>query len=106
MEVFLDVAPMGTVSGAPKIRSMKIIHEYERGEPRGLYAGSFGFIDVRGNVEMVVGLRSLMRQGNELTIQAGAGIVYDSIPENEYRETVLKMQVGLKTIQPFLKQRP
>ena len=104
LEVLLDVAPMGTVSGAPKIRSMKIIHEQERGEPRGLYAASVGFIDARGDLEMVVGLRSLMRQRNELTIQAGAGIVYDSIPEKEYQETVMKMQVGLKTIEPFLSQ--
>ena len=102
LEVLLDVTPMGTVSGAPKIRSMQIIHEQERGEPRGLYAGSFGFVDARGGIEMVVGLRSLMRQRDIMTIQAGAGIVYDSIPSKEQLETLMKKQVPLKTAHPFL----
>ncbi len=102
LDVLLDVTPMGTVSGAPKIRSMQIIHDYEQGETRGLYAGSFGFFDVRGDVEMVVGLRSLMRQKHQLMIQAGAGIVYDSIPKKEYAETVMKMQTGIRTVEPFL----
>lgn len=101
IEALLMTAPMGTVSGAPKIRSMQIIDDYED-FPRGKYAGGIGFIDVRGNVKVTMGLRSIMRTRGELTIQAGAGIVMDSIPSAEYEETENKLQVPLKTIEPFL----
>jgi len=97
----LSIAPMGTVSGAPKVRSMQIIHKNEDGEPRGLYAGSFGFVDMRGDLEAVVGLRSLMRYGNRLVVQAGAGIVFDSDDEKEYLETEHKMRIAMETLQPF-----
>lgn len=102
LRALLAIAPMGTVSGAPKVRSMQIIKEMEEGQTRGLYAGSFGFVDMRGGLEAVVGLRSLMRNGDELTMQAGAGIVYDSDAEAEYRETEQKMRVVKETVEPFL----
>ncbi|KKW41251.1 hypothetical protein A2454_04865 [Candidatus Peribacteria bacterium RIFOXYC2_FULL_55_14] len=102
LSALLAIAPMGTVSGAPKVRSMQIIHENEDGEPRGLYAGSFGFVDMRGDLEAVVGLRSLMRYGRKLVVQAGAGIVYDSDEEKEYQETVQKMQSALQALEHFL----
>lgn len=95
------VAPMGTVSGAPKVRSVQIIHDVER-QARGLYAGSIGFVDMRGNLGAVVGLRAIQRQGTTLIIQAGAGIVLDSIPTEEYRETVKKMHTTSEVITPFL----
>jgi len=104
LRALLAVAPMGTVSGAPKVRSMQLIDEYEEGDPRGLYAGSFGFVDVRGNLEAVVGLRSIMRYVDELIIQAGAGIVFDSDPEKEFIETGMKMKVPKAAIAPFLQQ--
>ncbi|PIR50886.1 hypothetical protein COU78_04285 [Candidatus Peregrinibacteria bacterium CG10_big_fil_rev_8_21_14_0_10_49_24] len=103
LQALLAIAPMGTVSGAPKVRSMQIIREKEGGEARGLYAGSFGFVDMRGGLEAVVGLRSLMRTRDELTMQAGAGIVYDSDDAAEYRETEQKMRVVKETVEPFLR---
>jgi para-aminobenzoate synthetase len=102
LQALLAIAPMGTVSGAPKVRSMQIINEMEDGQTRGLYAGSFGFVDMRGGLEAVVGLRSLMRNGDELSVQAGAGIVYDSDEQAEYRETELKKRVAKETLTPFL----
>lgn len=102
LRALLTIAPMGTVSGAPKVRAMQIIYEYEDREPRGLYASSIGFIDVRGNMKAVMGLRSVMRHGSDLAVQAGAGIVMDSDPAAEYDETENKMKVPLKTLQPFL----
>lgn len=104
LKALLTIAPMGTTTGAPKIRSMQIIHKHEHAEPRGLYAGSVCFADVRGDLEAVVGLRSIMRYGLTVKIQAGAGIVMDSDPESEFQETENKMKVALKTIEPFLKK--
>lgn len=101
-QALLDIAPMGTVSGAPKVRSMQFIRAFEQGDARGLYAGSFGFVDMRGNLEAVVGLRSVMRYGQTLVTQAGAGIVFDSVPEREYEETVQKMRAARGAIEPFL----
>ena len=105
IEALLALAPMGTVSGAPKIRSMNIIGQYEL-LPRGLYAADIGFIDVRGNVKATMGLRSLMRYDSELTLQAGAGIVMDSNPESELEETENKLKIPQQTIEPFLKKFP
>lgn len=102
LSALLAIAPMGTVSGAPKVRSMKIIHENEDEEPRGQYAGSFGFVDMRGGLEAVVGLRSIMRYGQKIVVQAGAGIVYDSDDEREYLETVNKMKAALGALESFL----
>ncbi|MSR87380.1 hypothetical protein EXS70_04400 [Candidatus Peribacteria bacterium] len=104
IRALLEVTPMGTGSGAPKIRSMKIIKKHEL-LPRGLYASSPGFVDVRGNVKATMGLRSLMRYRKELTIQAGAGIVMDSDPKKELQETEQKMLIPLKTIEPFFCER-
>jgi len=102
LQMLLSVFPMGTVSGAPKVRSMQVIAEYEDA-PRGLYAGSIGFLDLTGNLHAVVGLRSLMRVDDDLKVQAGAGIVYDSDPALEYDETRNKMKVAHNVIRPFLK---
>lgn len=102
LRALLAISPMGTVSGAPKVRSMQIIHEYEDEIPRGLYASSIGIIDVRGNMKAVMGLRSLMRYGSRLVVQSGAGIVMDSDPVAECEETENKMKVPLVTLQPFL----
>lgn len=106
LRALLTIAPMGTTTGAPKIRSMQIIHEHEDADSRGLYAGSICFADVRGDLEAVVGLRSIMRYGSMVKIQAGAGIVMDSDPESEFQETEDKMKVPLKTIEPFLQKTP
>ena len=89
--------PAGTVSGAPKVRAMEIIDEVERTR-RGPYAGAVGYIDFTGNMDTCIALRTLVMQGQTAYVQAGAGIVLDSIPENEYHETLNKAKGLLKAI--------
>ena len=81
--------PAGTVSGAPKIRAMEIISELEE-EKRGVYAGGIGYFGASGDMDICIALRTAIIKDKQIYIQAGAGIVYDSIPENEYDETVNK----------------
>jgi anthranilate synthase component 1 len=89
--------PAGTVSGAPKVRAMQIIDELEP-HRRGPYAGAVGYIDFTGNMDTCIALRTLVMQGGKAYIQAGAGIVADSVPESEYQETASKAQGLLKAI--------
>ena len=86
--------PAGTVSGAPKIRAMEIIEELEP-ERRGPYAGSVGYFGFSGNMDFCITIRTFIMQGNDLWIQAGAGIVADSDPHREFEETVSK-SMGLR----------
>ncbi|MCC6582050.1 MAG: chorismate-binding protein, partial [Phycisphaeraceae bacterium] len=85
--------PVGTVSGAPKVRAMQIIDELEPTR-RGPYAGAVGYADFTGNMDMAIALRTMVvmpssQQGRWVVhVQAGAGIVADSVPESEHRETV------------------
>jgi anthranilate synthase component 1 len=81
--------PAGTVSGAPKIRSMQIISELENA-PRGPYAGAVGYFAFDGSMDTCITIRTLLMQGQTITVQAGAGIVADSNPEREYQETLNK----------------
>jgi anthranilate synthase component 1 len=81
--------PAGTVSGAPKIRAMQIIRDLE-GDARGPYAGVVGYFAYDGSSDTCITIRTLVMQGRNISIQAGAGIVADSIPENEYQETLNK----------------
>ena len=90
--------PAGTVSGAPKVRAMEIIDEFER-HRRGPYAGAVGYVDFTGNMDTCIALRTLVMQGQTVYIQAGAGIVADSVPENEYLETLSKAMGLLKAIE-------
>ena len=83
--------PAGTVSGAPKIRAISVIDRLEK-EKRGFYAGVIGYLEPGGNLNTCITIRSGMKKGDILTIQAGAGIVYDSIPEKEYIETSDKLK--------------
>ena len=89
--------PAGTVSGAPKVRAMEIIDELEK-HRRGPYAGAVGYIDFTGNMDTCIALRTLVLQEKTAYVQAGAGIVADSVPEMEYRETLNKAQGLLKAI--------
>lgn len=89
--------PAGTVSGAPKVRAMQIIDETER-HRRGPYAGAVGYIDYTGNMDTCIALRTLVLQGQTAYIQAGAGIVADSVPEAEYQETLNKAKGLLKAV--------
>jgi len=77
--------PAGTVTGAPKIRAMQLINEYEN-LIRNVYAGAVGYIDFSGNLDMCIAIRTLFSKGSKIYWQAGAGIVADSIPENEFYE--------------------
>jgi anthranilate synthase component 1 len=90
--------PAGTVSGAPKVRAMQIIDELEH-HRRGPYAGAVGYIDFTGNMDTCIALRTFVMQGATTYVQAGAGIVADSVPENEYQETLNKARGLLKAIE-------
>ncbi|MEC9189824.1 MAG: chorismate-binding protein, partial [Planctomycetota bacterium] len=90
--------PAGTVSGAPKVRAMEIIDELEPTR-RGPYAGAVGYVDFSGNMDTCIALRTLVVQGNKAYVQAGAGIVADSVPELEYRETMNKARGLLRAIE-------
>ena len=83
--------PAGTLSGAPKIRAMQIIDELEP-KARGLYGGALGYIDLGGNLDFCIAIRTLVMRSGKATLQAGAGIVADSDPAYEERETVAKAQ--------------
>jgi len=83
--------PAGTVSGAPKIRAMEIIEEIEP-EKRGPYAGAVGYFSLQGNMDFCITIRTFFIKGDKLYIQAGAGIVADSVPEREYKETENKVK--------------
>ncbi|MEY3175127.1 MAG: Anthranilate synthase component 1 [Planctomycetota bacterium] len=89
--------PAGTVSGAPKVRAMEIIDEIEP-HKRGPYGGAVGYFDFCGNMDTCIALRTLVIREGRIDIQAGAGIVADSIPEMEYRETLNKARGLLKAI--------
>ena len=90
--------PAGTVSGAPKIRAMEIIDELEP-EKRGPYAGGVGYVDFSGNLDMCIAIRTIVLKGNRAHVQAGAGIVADSVPEREYQETVNKAKALFRAIE-------
>jgi anthranilate synthase component 1 len=90
--------PAGTVSGAPKVRAMEIIDELEP-HRRGPYAGAVGYVDFSGNMDTCIALRTMVILGQTVYIQAGAGIVYDSVPEREYEETLNKALALLRTIE-------
>lgn len=90
--------PAGTVSGAPKVRAMEIIDEIEPTR-RGPYAGAVGYIDFAGNMDTCIALRTVVIHNGKAYIQAGAGIVADSVPETEYQETLNKAQGLLKAIE-------
>jgi anthranilate synthase component I len=90
--------PAGTVSGAPKVRAMEIIDELEP-HRRGPYAGAVGYIDYHGNMDTCIALRTIVFQDGTAYVQAGAGIVADSVPASEYQETLNKARGILKAIE-------
>jgi anthranilate synthase component 1 len=88
-DAFFSCFPAGTLSGAPKIRAMEIIDELETVK-RGLYGGSLGYIDFNGRMDTCIVIRTIVYHDGKALIQAGAGIVADSVPSREYQETVDK----------------
>ena len=92
------VLPAGTLSGAPKIRACEIIEELEKC-PRGIYGGALGYIDFSGSLDTCIAIRMAVREGNKVSVQAGGGIVADSIPENEYEESYNKALAVMNAVQ-------
>ena len=90
--------PAGTVSGAPKVRAMEIIAELEQ-RSRGVYAGLVGYIGFDGSMDTCIAIRTMVMRGNVVTVQAGAGIVADSIPSSEYDETMNKARGLIKAVE-------
>ena len=97
IDVFRATFPAGTVSGAPKIRAMEIIDELEPVK-RGIYAGAVGYLSWNGNMDTAIAIRTAVIKDDTLHIQAGAGIVADSVPENEWKETMNKGRAIFKAV--------
>ncbi len=89
VDAIAAVLPAGTLSGAPKIRACEIIHELE-GSRRGIYGGAIGYIDFTGNMDTCIAIRLAFQKNGRVYVRSGAGIVADSVPENEYRECINK----------------
>lgn len=95
LDVLTSCLPAGTVSGAPKIRAMQIINELEPFK-RGVYSGAIGYISINGNMDLAIAIRTMIVKDNVAYVQAGAGIVYDSVAESEYVETLNKLKALLE----------
>ncbi len=97
MDVLRAALPAGTLSGAPKIRAMEIIDEYET-EKRGIYGGAVGYISWNGNMDTAIAIRTAVIKGGKLYVQAGAGVVADSVPALEWKETMNKARAIFKAV--------
>jgi len=97
MDVLRATFPAGTVSCAPKIRAMEIIDEMEPVK-RGIYSGAVGYLSWNGNMDTAIAIRTAVIKDKQLSIQAGAGIVYDSVPENEWAETMSKARAIFRAV--------
>jgi anthranilate synthase component 1 len=97
LDLVSSFLPAGTLSGAPKIRAMEIIDELESLR-RGLYGGATGYIDFGGNMDFCITIRTMIKKGNLVYLQAGAGIVADSVPKYEYKECCNKVMALAKTL--------
>jgi anthranilate synthase component 1 len=98
LDALVSCFPAGTVSGAPKVRAMQIIHDLEP-SGRGLYAGAVGYLDFAGNLDFCIAIRTVIMSGGTAYVQAGAGIVMDSNPTAEYEETRDKAQALLRALE-------
>jgi anthranilate synthase component 1 len=97
MDVLRAALPAGTLSGAPKIRAMEIIDEFET-EKRGIYGGAVGYISWNGNMDTAIAIRTAVIKDNKLYVQAGAGVVADSVPALEWKETMNKARAIFKAV--------
>lgn len=97
LDLVASFLPAGTLSGAPKIRAMEIIDELETTR-RGLYGGATGYISFDGAMDFCITIRTMIKKDNKVYLQAGAGIVLDSVPENEYNECCNKVMALAKTL--------
>jgi anthranilate synthase component 1 len=96
-DVLRAAFPAGTVSGAPKVRAMQIISDLEAFR-RGIYAGAVGYFDPQGSMDFCIAIRTIVMTGNEAMIQAGAGIVADSVPEREWEEILSKARILFRAV--------
>ncbi|MCB1061680.1 MAG: chorismate-binding protein, partial [Verrucomicrobiae bacterium] len=96
-DVMRATFPAGTVSGSPKVRAMQVINELEKSK-RGAYAGAVGYFGFDGNHDSCIALRTVVLKDDKAYVQAGAGVVADSIPTNEYVETVNKAKGMMRAI--------
>jgi anthranilate synthase component 1 len=101
MDVLKATFPAGTVSGAAKVRAMEIIDELEPSK-RGIYAGAVGYLGFNGDMDLAIALRTAVVKDNTLYVQAGAGIVADSVPDNEWTETQNKARAVLRAAEMVL----
>jgi para-aminobenzoate synthetase component 1 len=103
-DVIRAVFPGGTITGAPKVRTLEIIEELEPVH-RGIYTGSIGWIDFNGDMEMNIVIRTLLAHEGKAHVQAGAGIVIDSVPANEYQESLKKAEALWKAFEQSTKKK-
>ncbi|WP_440897841.1 anthranilate synthase component I [Amphibacillus sp. Q70] len=98
IDALLSLLPAGTVSGAPKVKSMQIINQLEDVK-RGVYAGAVGYINMNGDLDLAIAIRTMVLKDKRAYVQAGAGIVHDSDPASEYQETLNKAKALLEVAQ-------
>lgn len=98
LEALGAILPAGTLSGAPKLRACEIIDELEPNK-RGFYGGGLGYIDFSGNMDVCITIRSIIKKNGIAHIQSGGGIVADSVPENEFQESINKAMAMMKAIE-------
>jgi anthranilate synthase component 1 len=91
------ILPAGTLSGAPKFRACQIIEELEQSK-RGIYGGALGYIDFSGNLDVCIAIRLVYKKNDKICIRSGAGIVYDSVPENEAIECINKAKAVVNAV--------
>ena len=92
-----SILPAGTLSGAPKIRACEIINELENNK-RGIYGGAIGYVDFTGNLDTCIAIRIAFKKNGKVFVRVGAGIVADSVPENEYTECINKSRAVMNAL--------
>ena len=98
LDVLRSTLPVGTLSGAPKVRAMEIIDQLEP-EKRGVYGGAMGYLGWNGNMDMAIAIRTALIKDVRLNVQAGAGIVADSVASLEWEETLSKAQAIVRAVE-------
>jgi anthranilate synthase component 1 len=104
VDALCSVFPAGTLSGAPKIRACEIIDELEPNR-RGIYGGGMGYLDFAGNMDICITIRTAVKYKGKVYVQAGGGIVADSVAETEYNETLNKAGAVFKALEDSTRER-
>ncbi|KAJ1569826.1 hypothetical protein HK096_000825 [Nowakowskiella sp. JEL0078] len=97
-DAFRSIFPAGTVSGAPKVRAMELIYDLEQ-EKRGIYAGAVGYFAYSNTIDTAIAIRTMFFRDEKVYLQAGGGIVFDSVPEDEYEETINKLRSNVTALE-------